>query len=217
EVMSTAILDGVIFAGTTLLGHGWQLCILLVSGKDLQRRSRLETVSETVSVSTSRRNRDRGVSRPVLSLTKPQDETKMRQTSLVSDCLETVSVLFFLFLGDTGNKPFARPRTKSREGGSGTKARWCPGLTDQEGKAGQCEKPSLGPKGARGGTKVGVENGSSGVELSVEFESRALDLIWSGPTWGQIGPRIRSWEPQFDPDMHLVLNEVQKRASRRRE
>ncbi|PRP80158.1 cytochrome P450, partial [Planoprotostelium fungivorum] len=30
---------------------------------------------------------------------------------------------------------------------SGTKARWCPGLTDQEGKAGQCEKPSLGPKG----------------------------------------------------------------------
>ncbi|PRP80179.1 hypothetical protein PROFUN_12137 [Planoprotostelium fungivorum] len=66
---------------------------------------------------------------------------------------------------------------------SGTKARWCPGLTDQEGKAGQCEKPSLGPKGAHGGTKVGVENGSSGVELSVEFESRALDLIWSGPTW----------------------------------
>ncbi|PRP80182.1 hypothetical protein PROFUN_12140 [Planoprotostelium fungivorum] len=62
-----------------------------------------------------------GVSRPVLSLTKPQDETKTRQTSLVSDRLETVSVLFFLFLGDTGNEPFARPRTKSREGGKDEK------------------------------------------------------------------------------------------------
>ncbi|PRP82015.1 hypothetical protein PROFUN_03705 [Planoprotostelium fungivorum] len=93
------------------------LLVLQNLNKDLQRRSRLETVSETVSVSTSRRNRDRGVSRPVLSLTKPQDKTKTRQTSLVSDRLETVSVLFFLFLGDTRNEPFARPRTKSREGG----------------------------------------------------------------------------------------------------
>ncbi|PRP75390.1 hypothetical protein PROFUN_15726 [Planoprotostelium fungivorum] len=91
------------------------------ASKDLQRQSRLETVLETVSVSTLRRNRDRGVSRPVLSLTKPQDETKTRQTSLVLDRLETVSVLFFLFLGDTRNEPFARPRTKSREGGKDEK------------------------------------------------------------------------------------------------
>ncbi|PRP73721.1 hypothetical protein PROFUN_16609 [Planoprotostelium fungivorum] len=58
-----------------------------------------------------------GVSRPVLSLTKPQDETKTRQTSFVSDCLETVSVLFFLFSGDTGTNPLQdhTPRVEREE------------------------------------------------------------------------------------------------------
>ncbi|PRP73447.1 hypothetical protein PROFUN_16634 [Planoprotostelium fungivorum] len=111
------LLGSLLLSILTSCGTGSITSITSFHFKDLQRRSRLETVLETVSVLTSRRDRDRGVSRPVLSLTKPQDETKTRQTSLVSDRLETVSVLFFLFLGDTGNEPFARPRTKSREGG----------------------------------------------------------------------------------------------------
>ncbi|PRP83250.1 hypothetical protein PROFUN_09462 [Planoprotostelium fungivorum] len=42
----------------------------------------------------------------VPSLTKPQDETTTRQTSLVLDYLKTVLVLFFLFLGATlGTNP----------------------------------------------------------------------------------------------------------------
>ncbi|PRP74563.1 hypothetical protein PROFUN_16162 [Planoprotostelium fungivorum] len=61
-------------------------------------------VLETVLAQSLSQRRDKRVS------TKPQDETKTRQTSLVSDRLETVS-------RDTGNKPFARPCTKSREGG----------------------------------------------------------------------------------------------------
>ncbi|PRP79335.1 hypothetical protein PROFUN_12936 [Planoprotostelium fungivorum] len=81
--------------------------------KDLQRRTCLGVCFGTVSVSTSRRGRDKGVTRLVLSLTISQDKTETRQTNLVSDCLETVSVLFFLFSRDTGNEPFAS--TKKRE------------------------------------------------------------------------------------------------------
>ncbi|PRP73899.1 hypothetical protein PROFUN_16511 [Planoprotostelium fungivorum] len=60
------------------------------SGKDLQRQTCLGDCFGTVSVSASRCRRDKRVSCPVLSLTKPQDETKTRQTSLVSDRLKTV-------------------------------------------------------------------------------------------------------------------------------
>lgn len=62
--------------------------------------------------------RQRGVlSRPVSDQTARRDKDKTNKSCLgpSRDRLETVSGLFFLFLGDTGNKPFARPRTKSRE------------------------------------------------------------------------------------------------------
>ncbi|PRP87229.1 hypothetical protein PROFUN_01491 [Planoprotostelium fungivorum] len=94
-------------------------CLACASqSKDLQRQTCLGDCFGTVSVSASRRRRDKRASRPVLSLTKPQDKTKMRQTSLVSDRLETVSRFYsFSFPGIPGTNPLQdyAPRVEREE------------------------------------------------------------------------------------------------------
>ncbi|PRP73679.1 hypothetical protein PROFUN_16677 [Planoprotostelium fungivorum] len=70
--------------------------------KDLQRRTCLGDCFGTVSVSTLRRGRDKGVTRLVLSLTISQDETETRQTNLVSDWIP-------------GTNPSQAPRVEREE------------------------------------------------------------------------------------------------------